>query len=303
MNFLFETPIGKMYGPFFLLFYFLVAVGVIVICKVKLSKIGSENTQGLPKIPKNPDPYEMAYLRGSENEVLRLAIFSLVQKGFLKVLEKHIIYQKIENANTLELNSIETVVYNYFKTAKKISETFKSEIKDQIKKHCIDFEDFVTKNNLTYNLEQKVQHNKIFYSGLSVILTLGIYKLAAAFYYGKHNVAFLIIEILVVTLTHIFLSGRKNLNKRGKEYLEKIGLIFDRLKRAKTSSTNDQDLLMLTSIFGFSVLAGTPYEDHKNIFFQSSTTGDSSGGCGSSGGGDGGGSCGGGCGGCGGGGD
>lgn len=296
-----------MYGPFFLMFYFLVAIIVIVTSKSRLNNIGSEKNQSLPKIPSTPDPYEMAYLRGSENEVLRLAIFSLVQKEFLKILEKSIVYQTRENANTNELNSIEIIVYNHFKTARKISDTFTQEIKDAIKKQCVEFEDFLDKNNLIYNNEQKIQYTKVFFLGLSIILGLSIYKLISAFYHGKHNVVFLVIETLIASITYISILKRGKLNKRGKEYFEKIKLIFNRLKTSKNTNSSKEDLLVLSSIFGFSVLAGTPYAEHNSIFSRSSNGDYSGGGCGSSscsssdGGG---GSCGGGgCGGCGGGGD
>lgn len=39
---------------------------------------------GLPPIPKDPDPYAMAYLRGQEREVAKLAVFRLMQQGYLE---------------------------------------------------------------------------------------------------------------------------------------------------------------------------------------------------------------------------
>ena len=39
-------------------------------------------------IPTKPDPYEIAFLRGGENEVTRLLAFDLINRGYLRVAEK-----------------------------------------------------------------------------------------------------------------------------------------------------------------------------------------------------------------------
>src|SRR5206468_5129608 len=42
---------------------------------------------GAMPIPTKPDPYEIAYLRGRENEVTRLVVFDLIRRGYLHVRE------------------------------------------------------------------------------------------------------------------------------------------------------------------------------------------------------------------------
>ena len=41
----------------------------------------------VPPVPESPDPYRIAYLRGGENEVLRLMLFDLVRRGHLEMTE------------------------------------------------------------------------------------------------------------------------------------------------------------------------------------------------------------------------
>ena len=49
---------------------------------------GRDRTANLPPlpIPADPDPCEIAYLRGGENEATRLIVFDLIQRGCLGVL-------------------------------------------------------------------------------------------------------------------------------------------------------------------------------------------------------------------------
>src|SRR3712207_6649261 len=88
MSWLIHNPIGDMYGPHFLLLYGIVIIATLVACK--LASIWAERSMALPPllIPSQPDPYEIAYLRGGTNEVTRLAIFDLLQRGYLEMNEE-----------------------------------------------------------------------------------------------------------------------------------------------------------------------------------------------------------------------
>jgi hypothetical protein len=83
MDWLMHHPIADMYGPHFLLFYGGVIVLTLVVCWWRLHQ--SDPTALLPplQVPSDPDPYEIAYLRGGEHEVTRVVIFNLIQQGYL----------------------------------------------------------------------------------------------------------------------------------------------------------------------------------------------------------------------------
>lgn len=87
MDHLLHNPIADMPGPEFLALYGVVIVGTLVLCKTKSRQADSSRTLSPPLIPDKLDPYEIAFLRGGENEVLRLAILSLIQRGYLRVTE------------------------------------------------------------------------------------------------------------------------------------------------------------------------------------------------------------------------
>src|SRR5687767_5683791 len=87
MDWLTNNPIANLPGPQFLVVYALVIVGTLVFCRQMLRQ--SDPSAALPKlqVPTEPDPYEIAYLRGGENEVTRTAIFTLLQRGYLRTTD------------------------------------------------------------------------------------------------------------------------------------------------------------------------------------------------------------------------
>ena len=68
-------------GPEFLVFY--LSLAAVVIGALVLWRRASESA-GAPKIDL-ADPYLIAYLRGGENEALRVALVSLIDRGLLIV--------------------------------------------------------------------------------------------------------------------------------------------------------------------------------------------------------------------------
>ena len=94
MNWLLHNVVADMYGPYFLVFYATVIGVVIVACYRSVRAVDRTLDLGLPEIPAKLDPYEIAYLRGGENEVTRVAIASLIQRGLLQIIEKRILLAK-----------------------------------------------------------------------------------------------------------------------------------------------------------------------------------------------------------------
>ena len=88
MNWLMQNAIATMAGPQFLLLFAVVAAVTLLASWWWMRQ--SDPTANLPAlpVPTSPDPYEIAYLRGGENEVLRLALFRLIQGGCLRVTEE-----------------------------------------------------------------------------------------------------------------------------------------------------------------------------------------------------------------------
>src|SRR5690606_29739233 len=86
MNFLFDNPLATMSGPMFLAFFVVFIIVTLAVLAIAKSNIDKTNRLPVPAIPPQIDPFEIAFLRGGENELARSVIFSLVHKGFLEIV-------------------------------------------------------------------------------------------------------------------------------------------------------------------------------------------------------------------------
>jgi len=322
MDFLFDNPLANLYGPYFLIFYILFIVAVVIGFRIVRSNSDRTKNFNIPPIPNNPDAFEIAYLRGGENELARTVVFSLAQKNLLKFIsdEKNPqIYPIISEFDKRNLATIERTAYEWFGSTRDVKELFKNDgLANALKPYAETYRARLEMQHLMPDEVMKDNNNRLVRVAILLFGGLGAYKLIAALFNGHFN----IIGILIVTVGGLLLlnytAKMPRLTNLGKEYLKRLQLAFERIKPsnhfpaetsiAPTFAAIDPFLLSV-GVFGGAALAGTMYSDYNRTFekAQNQSGWSSCGsGCGSasscSSGGDSGGSgCGGGCGGCGGG--
>ncbi|HVF29250.1 MAG TPA: TIGR04222 domain-containing membrane protein [Pyrinomonadaceae bacterium] len=319
MYWLMNNTIADMYGPYFLILYACVIVLTLTGCWWTLRLLDWTKSLPLLSVPSNPDPYEIAYLRGGENELIRSVIFSLVQRGYLRVSHQasgSLISPASQVFEQHNLTPLERRVSDWFTTSHKVESIFRpSALPTQIKPFSTTYEQRLRRENMLTPTELRGTAAAVLFVGALVITALGGYKLFTALSEGRTNVAFLVM-MGVISLVILFKICRPpRLSRRGRTYLKKLQLAFERLKTRGVGATQafgspatfaaaDPTALLVVGLFGVSALSGTAYDDYHQAFRRSAADGGSSGAsCGSSSSdsGDGGGSgCGGGgCGGCG----
>jgi hypothetical protein len=121
MNWLIHNPIGDMPGPAFLLVYLVVAMATCIVAHRLLRASDPTDTIELPPVPIEPDPYRIAYLRGGENEVIRIVLFALTERGYVSVVQDAL-YRFLPKVNKLaqtsnqfdlsELTELERVMFD-----------------------------------------------------------------------------------------------------------------------------------------------------------------------------------------------
>ena len=87
MNGLLHNPVTDIYSEYLLLFYVVAIGAVILACYKSVRSADRTRHRAPPEIPDRLDPYEIAYLRGGEREVTRIAIISLRDRGLLQITE------------------------------------------------------------------------------------------------------------------------------------------------------------------------------------------------------------------------
>jgi uncharacterized protein (TIGR04222 family) len=332
MSWLMHNPIADMYGPHFLLFYTATIVAVMAASIVAVRKADPTDPDDLPDVPLNPDPYRVAFMRGGANEVTRVAIASLVQRGLLRIEErgswlakKKVIARKREPWNA-ELSGVEAEVYHWPGFPESPQKLFQPNgLAKDVEAACRPYEKRLAEEELLMPPGVKAFAGKVALLGVMVILALGGYKLAVALDKGRTNVQFLLIAGAVGLIGEaVACAAIPRLSRRGKAYLGRLRLAYDGVRGriaasglgaadplsaddptglGKSKLADPGDWLLALGLFGIPVVAGTPLADLKTMFSASSSGPGGCGGGGCGGGGCGGGGCGGGgCGGCGGGG-
>lgn len=279
MDFLFDNPIANMQGQVFLVIYGAIIFVLAIAFYLLKSKFDWTDKQPAPLISQTPDPYEIAYLRGGENELARSLIFSLTNKGFLQITnegKKSYIVLTQNQPNWTTLPSIERNILSWFQTTRETSEVFESYgLIELLKPYSLKYESKLAQNNLLTpkDVEMKIRMLSFLVFGFTALI--GSYKLIASISHGSYNIIFLILFIIASFLVFWFLGKTKRLSKRGENYLETLQNTFDRLRYNKTPSPNMPALnsfdpaLLALGIFGTSALIGSGYNEYERAFEKS----------------------------------
>ena len=194
-----KNPITELTGPEFLVFYAIVIAVMAAICWWRRQSSDSAASLPLPSLPERADPYEIAYLRGGENELARVAIVRLSERGHLCVewknkekyekgswrqtmtlglgatydSEKYVV-QKPHDAKAEHLNPLERCVFQWFEPGRKIGEVFAGgELTEMLKSHTLQYEEKLHAEHLLTSDELKVQGRLIAFIGAAVVAVIG----------------------------------------------------------------------------------------------------------------------------------
>ena len=315
-----HNPIANMYGPEFLVFYAVVIAAAFFGCVAYIRSI--EPRTAAREIPSSIDPYEIAYLRGGTNEVIRTVTIALLERGVLerrqpfgvRNLANKAMIAQADSGDPTTFSGLETAVFRYCRQPRAPYELFSFDLANQVRVLCEPYRAQLIKRGLMPDAAMVFKTRRaVALTGMAV-LALGGYKFAAAWINGHHNVIFLGFELAFALALYIGFEWKRRITFAGQQYVQDVRQAFSTLQHRAASQQTSDNTVLIAAIFGVAMLAGTEQASYAAIFRQSGNggggCGTSTGSCGSSGGSScsGGGSSGGcgggggGCGGCGGGG-
>lgn len=283
-------------GPEFLVFYLILGVAVNMLLRFLISR---KEKQNVPGHWDSTDPYKIAYLRAGINEALRVALFSLIDRGLLKATDVYV--QAEQKAKDLVKRPIEKAIVNLFDKPTDVKSLYLDSTAGRVGE---DYQRQLAVEWLIADSDILQSRMPLALCALCLLIGVSATKIYVAIQRGHYNVLFLILLTFLFTLW-AGATWRKNRTGAGDEIMARLESRFSALKKhagrmRPGGMTNDA--AFLAAIFGLTALPNDYFPYVKKLFPQaSSAIGDtgSSGGCGSSG--CGGGGCGGGgCGGCGG---
>lgn len=323
MDFLLDNPLTMMDGYAFLALY--VSLIVLAAVTIGLARANADKSDRLniPAIPPDPDPYEIAFLRGSSNEAARSIIFALMQKGLVEIVTEG----KVSHVKPVSLAvrvqglaNIEQATINWIGMSRNVEEMFdkKHGLAQELEPFFSIYRDRLESRQLLTSYESSARVRKYGIALIGTVVAIGVYRIFTSIMHGHFNVGFTIVSAFIGLLIIGGIGTLPRMTKLGKTYMERLRLAFDDLKyksqapyiRTAEPKVIQQagfagvdPLLLSVGVFGSTVLIGTVFDDY-NAAFKKAEQQAASGGCGSgcgsgcSSGSDGGGSsCGGGCGG------
>ena len=295
MEILIDNPLATMYGPYFLiLFGFVIFFAVIILALVK-AQFDKTDQLGIPAIPPNIDPYEIAFLRGGNNEVARSVVFSLLQKGFIEIdniATPAVIKKTLNQPDRNNLTQIELMTLGWLGASREPKEFFGAGgLVGQIEVYSDSYQGKLEQQQMLTSDEDRTALNPVKWSVYLIILGLGGYKILAAIANGYFNIFFLIIFTIIGLIIAAGVSKLPRVTKLGKAYLERLQTAFDNLKytsqRAyiasnqpkvapemtfqpkvapQTSFAGVDPLLLSVGVFGAGILAGTVFDGYNQAF-------------------------------------
>jgi uncharacterized protein (TIGR04222 family) len=308
MDWLIHNPVADMYGPAFLAFYVAAVFVTIVACWVARRALDWTGPMQPPAIPAEPDPHEIAYLRGGENEVARSVIFTLVQKGALEVRHEGddlVVAPTSARPERRTLSPIERRTLDWFAAPQKVSRLFRADgLAPHLKPFCAAYEQHLQRENLLPTREMLRGAWLLRCAAVLFVAGLAAYKLLIALSRGRFNIIFLVLLAAVGVFLVFKVSNFPRLTSRGRAYLERLQMAFERLKHRAAGSpapayaaptqagtqgvapvggdgavlaAYDPTLPLLVGLFGVGALAGTQFDFFQQSFRRSALAGGSGG--------------------------
>ena len=304
----FELP-----GPDFLIFFALLGT-VVLLGMVWLRRALEPDPTVLVQLT---EPYDIAYLRGGGNEVLRLATTGLIDRGLLTAEGTKLRVGKVKQARLVN-DPMEKGILEHFQTEKEIKTLFaRGDLMHEGERYKMRLRE----QGLIADIGARFQQLVICVGAIAVIWITAMTKIGMARQRG-YPYGFLVLLTIAFTVG-AFVLGFSRRTQRGKRFLKDMRALFEPLRQRSenfTQRVSTSEVLLLAAVFGVGALPNSIYPYAHQLFAKavkaggdggwgsscgsscgsSGSSGDSSGSsCGSSGSSCGGGGCGGGCGGCG----
>lgn len=279
---------GPQFLAFYLVFAVLVLVGAWLFRRMKESG---------PAPKMNLDPYAIAYLRGGENEAVRVALVSLIDRGLLTTTKSKVVRASHADPAAVR-HPIEQMILKKLGLPREASDIFKDASLDLV---CAPFQTALQEHALLPDTAAQQSRREVFSGALALLLGVGGIKVFLGL--SRDRPVVILVVLMVVVTFFAWKVCFPRITARGQAMLEDLRALYAGLRlRAATIRAGGTtiDAAMLAAVFGIGLLPAAGFGYTRTLFPQAASGNSSTASCGSSCGSScGGGGCGGGCGGCG----
>jgi uncharacterized protein (TIGR04222 family) len=274
MDWLTHNAIAEIPGPQLLGGYCLVAAVVIAAAYGIVRWFDRSSSREPPQVPSTLDPYELAYLRGGKNEVIRTALYALHQLGLIEVVP--VKWTKALRPVTgggvhlaRKLTALEEQVLGSIASPVEASYLFQStRLGSDIERLCEPFRNKLESEELLRSKNVRQSALLIPFLASAVLVALSLLAANDGLPFG-FLVVLTAISLILVWIV-VAPVARARISNRGRAYLNRLRLAYAGMQPAalRTEQSPQADLasVALVGLFGFRVLSGTPDAAFASVF-------------------------------------
>lgn len=290
-----------MQGPIFLVVYATIGVVFFLICMSYRAAIDLAPDPKREKLKPevDPDPYKLAYLRGGNHEVLRMATFELFSKGLLQETKPFFAQPTLQvlpgpTADVASLSDYAKEAKRFYQEPRTHAAIFASDVGTNFRQRYLEWDDWIDQEGLRIPVEYQRKLNRLAFGLAIVFLALGLVKILSAVSRGHGNVLFTVEMMIVGAIAMALTRSPRRFSLRGREFLKGTQLINEQHRNnvrkfhVGTEYPAAADAahgfvqyapLMAMGIFGVAALQNSEFDGFRKSYLKSQSTGS---GCGSS---------------------
>lgn len=256
-------------GPEFLNVFGLVVILVLAAAYLCIRFADRTDRRPPPPVPQNPDAMEVAFLQGGVNQVIRMLIYDLAQRGFVALAaEDHVIATQ-KQPQPDELNAMETRLLEAVQAKPKAHALFEDRrLRRWLLERLAPLRAKLAAEQLIKPKSVKIWRRRAQVGGTLIIVGLALAKISVDWVAGK-NVAYLVFltgASVACLFALAYVLTRTHASRRGHAYLDAMRLAYGgRLKEAvghigspgPEARAFHGAALFLIGLYGFAPLKGT----------------------------------------------
>jgi uncharacterized protein (TIGR04222 family) len=266
MDWLTHNPIADLPGPQFLLIYGATAVAVIAAAYGVIRLLDRTDWRKPPRVPGTFDPYEMAYLWGGTNAVIRTVLYAVYRRGLVLAPPvswfrgSRIVAKADVSGRTL--TTLEERVLKAIRWPVVPSRLFRDKaLARDVERLCKPFRNNLRSERLLRSCAVRVAIGLVPFVATAILVSLAVYKAVLAAPKGRPDVLLIFISAvaLVILWNLVGPVARMRVSRRGHAYLQRTQEAYQH---------SDMSGVAMVGLFGMGMLSGTSDAWFANLFLK-----------------------------------